>query len=80
MISLFDYLGKPAGSALGVRVAAYAKKKKVRHDVREVSNKNYKGQVMLYDREFLDEFFTMERHSEEQKRKLSLDEDNILPF
>ena len=74
MISLFDYLGRPAGSELGKRVADYAKTKKARCDTREVANKKYKGKVMLYDREFLDEFFNLERHHQEQQRKLNSEE------
>lgn len=74
MVSLFDYLGYPARPALGKRVADYAKMKKAKHSEREVSTKNYTGKVMLYEREFLDEFFKMES----QNTKTS--GINILPF
>lgn len=80
MVSLFDYLGKPAGATLGKRVAEYAKKKKAKHSEREVSTKNYTGIVMLYEREFLDEFFNLERQYQEQQRKQYINNDNSLPF
>ena len=57
MLSLFDYLGKPAGKELGAQVAAYAKIRKAKHNVRYVANPKYCGPVMLYGKEFLDEYF-----------------------
>ena len=57
-ISLYDHLGRAAGSALGKQVAEYAALKKVPHDIRHVSNSKYTGEVMLYPAEFLNEFFT----------------------
>lgn len=59
-ISLFDYLGKPAGSELGKRVSEYAISKKAPYSIRPISNPKYQGNVMLYPREFLDEFFRLE--------------------
>lgn len=59
-ISLFDYLGKPAGPELGKRVADYAALKKAPHSIRHVANPKYVGNVMLYPREFLDEFFRLD--------------------
>jgi hypothetical protein len=57
MLSLFDYLGRAAGPDLGREVADYADYKKAKFDVRFVSNPKYTGEVMLYTKEFLDEFF-----------------------
>ena len=57
MLSLFDYLGKAAGSQLGKQVAEYAKIKNTKCDTRYVSNKKYSGEVMLYTEEFLNDFF-----------------------
>lgn len=57
MISLFDYLGYAAGNELGKQVAEYGKLKNTTFSRRQVDNKKYKGEVMLYTREFLDEFF-----------------------
>lgn len=57
MVSLFEYLGKPAGSSLGDKVYKAAKKSKTTVTTREVHTKNYQGKVMLYPKEFLDGFF-----------------------
>ena len=57
MMSLFDYLGRPAGSELGQRVAAAAARNKVKYDTRHVSTRTYTGDVMLYPKNFLDNFF-----------------------
>ena len=56
-MSLYDYLGKAAGSELGAQVAAFAASKKAKIETREISNPRYTGKVMLYERSLLDEFF-----------------------
>jgi hypothetical protein len=61
MISLFDYLGYAAGNELGQNVADYAKIRKVKGGVRTISNPKYKGEVMLYTKEFIDEYFAVEK-------------------
>lgn len=61
MISLYDYLGHAAGSKLGKQVADYAKIRKAKCAIREVSNPAYKGTVMLYTRAFLDECFNAKK-------------------
>ena len=53
-ISLYDYLGHAAGSELGQKVAAAAKKSGVKGEMREMSNPKYTGPVMLWPRAFLD--------------------------
>ena len=57
LISLFDYLGYPAGNQLGKAVAEYATSVKAIHSTRHVSNAKYTGPVQLYTREFLDHYF-----------------------
>jgi 6-pyruvoyltetrahydropterin/6-carboxytetrahydropterin synthase len=57
MLSLYDYLGRPAGSELGKKVAEVATKLKVSINVREVQTKTYKGQVLLYPKSFLESYF-----------------------
>jgi hypothetical protein len=57
MMSLYDYLGYPAGEKLGEQVAAYAALRKAKFDTRYVKTKTYCGPVMLYTKEFLDEYF-----------------------
>ncbi len=60
MISLYDYLGKAAGSELGKKVNAYAYIRQTETGLRYVENPVYKGKIMLYTREFLDEFFRVQ--------------------
>ena len=57
MISLYDYLGKPAGKELGANVYSSASTKKVPCTIREISNPKYKGKVMIYPKSFLDQYF-----------------------
>ena len=57
MMSLFDYLGHAAGSELGKQVATTAAKVGVQTSTRHVTNKKYKGEIMLYPQGFLDWYF-----------------------
>ena len=57
MMSLYDYLGHAAGPELGQRVAAAAAQNKVKFETRHVSNTKYSGDIMLYPKSFLDQFF-----------------------
>ncbi len=57
MMSLYDFLGKPAGSELGKKVAEAAAAKKVGYVTKEVSTKTYTGKIMMYPVTFLKEFF-----------------------
>ena len=57
MISLYDYLGHAAGSDLGKQVAIAASSAGIKSEIREVSHVGYKGPIMLYPRDFLDNFF-----------------------
>ena len=57
MVSLYDYLGRAAGSELGKQVATAAAKAGVKHEIREVSNTKYTGPIMLYPKSFLDLYF-----------------------
>lgn len=61
MLSLYDYLGRAAGSKLGKQVADYAKLRKAKYSIRHVSNPAYTGEILLYTKEFLDEYFNAER-------------------
>ena len=76
MLSLYDYLGYPAGNALGKEVALAAEKSKVKFEMREISNPKYTGKVMLYPENFLKEYF----ESKQAKLVLSSSEDDDLPF
>lgn len=55
--SLFDYLKKPAGAELGTAVYQAARRARSPIGIREVSTKRYTGKVVLYTKEFLDEYF-----------------------
>jgi hypothetical protein len=61
MVSLFDYLGYAAGPELGKRVAGYAKLKHITPEKRFVSNPKYTGEILLYPKEFLNEYFETEK-------------------
>ena len=68
LISLFDYLGRAAGAELGKQVSKVAVLRKETIGKRSVSNKSYTGEVFLYRRGFLQEYFNAEV-SEEVKKK-----------
>jgi len=57
MLSLYDYLGRAAGSILGKQVANCAAKKKIKHETRFVDNPKYTGDIMLYPETFLKFYF-----------------------
>ena len=64
-ISLFDYLGKPAGKEVGARVNERAQEFGVNVLKRFVRNKKYVGKVNLYPEAFLEYYFTnAERNTE----------------
>jgi hypothetical protein len=67
MMSLYDYLGKPAGNDLGKKVYLAARAKGANFSQREVSNKAYTGMVMLYPESFLKEYFNSENDTQSKK-------------
>jgi hypothetical protein len=67
MMSLYDYLGRAAGKQLGAEVAATAAALKETIEERHIENPAYKGNVHLYRREFLDEYFGKKVYEGEQK-------------
>ena len=56
-MSLFDFLGKPAGGELWLEVCKEAMRQDIKMEQREVNTKNYTGKVMLYPEAFLKEYF-----------------------
>ena len=61
MISLYEYLGRPAGSALGKKVYAFSKLIKANHGTKIVPQSRHKGgQIFTYERSFLDLYFKLE--------------------
>ena len=57
MKSLFEYLGKPAGSELGKQVAEAAAKARVKIDSHFIETPKYTGRILKYPVEFLNEYF-----------------------
>ena len=57
MMSLYDYLGRAAGPELGKEVAETAVKLKETIEKRYIENTRYKGEILMYRREFLDLYF-----------------------
>jgi hypothetical protein len=67
MMSLYEYLGRAAGSELGKQVADTAVRLRETIQEQDVSNPKYTGKVKLYRREFLDEYFEKKIYDGEQK-------------
>jgi hypothetical protein len=55
--SLYEYLGRPAGSELGKAVAAAATQAKVKIDSHHVETPKYTGLILKYPVEFLKAYF-----------------------
>ncbi len=56
-LSLFDYLGRPAGAELGLQVERVATHLQLPIKTRMVSTKNYTGKINLYPETFLKDYF-----------------------
>jgi len=57
MLSLYDYLGRPAGKALGWAVGKQASRIGAHVETRYVENPVYRGNVNLYCEDLLKSFF-----------------------
>ena len=57
MMSLYEYLGRAAGSELGKSVYKAAYLEKIPVETHEVSNPKYTGKVLRYPKNFLDNYF-----------------------
>lgn len=64
MMSLYEFLGKPAGNDLGKKVYLAARAKGASFSQREVSNPKYTGMVMVYPESFLKEYFKTNEETE----------------
>ena len=60
MVSLFDYLGRPAGGPLGMQVYNESKKLGITVGSVTIVSKNYSGKVILYPKTFLNDYFHKE--------------------
>ena len=56
-MSLYDFLGKAAGGALGKDVFEESKKLNIKTQTKDVSNPKYSGKIMMYPIEFLNLYF-----------------------
>jgi hypothetical protein len=63
-LSLYDYLGYPAGKNLGKSVSDYAITQSAERLKRDVSTKTYKGLVNLYKKSFLEAYFNNPNYRE----------------
>ena len=62
MLSLFDYLGHPAGGDLGKAVAKAATAKKVMVQSKQVVARTYTGSILMYPKSFLEDYFKATTH------------------
>lgn len=56
-LSLYEYLGKPAGGELGKQIFERAKSQNIKVNSVEISNPKYTGKVLTYPKSFLDNEF-----------------------
>ena len=56
-ISLYDYLGHAAGGELGHKVAYAAVKEGVKHEIRQLNESYYTGEIYTYPKDFLVDYF-----------------------
>lgn len=56
-LSLYDYLKKPAGRELGVRVSQAAQEANIPIQNKSVSNSIYSGPIQMYPESWLDFYF-----------------------
>lgn len=55
--SLYEFLGRPAGTELGAKVAAAAAAQGIKLEEQQVSNPKYTGKVLTYPISFLEAYF-----------------------
>jgi hypothetical protein len=55
--SLFEYLGRRAGSDLGKQVYAAAKRNKIKVSSKQIATGAYRGTILTYPVSFLDSYF-----------------------
>lgn len=61
--SLYDYLGRPGGSRLGRNLARFASQRGVTIKKRRVNTPKYQGDVILYPKLVIKEFFEKQNNS-----------------
>jgi len=78
-ISLFEYLGHAGGKELGKELGAYAKMRKSKYGIKQVSNTLYTGPIFTYPKMIIDEFFAAKQIFKNTKKEVPV-EDASLPF
>lgn len=63
-LSLFDFLGKAAGSELGKKVADRAAELGIKHQTKAISNSKYSGPIMMYPKSFLNIYFKVHQEDD----------------
>ena len=61
LLSLYDYLGHKDDGVLSKKVNKYAIIRKQPFNQRHIQNSGYEGLVFLYSKEFLDEYFQVQK-------------------
>lgn len=81
-LSLYDFLGRAAGSDLGIKVAAAAAAQGVQLQERQVSNPKYTGKIVTYPVSFLENYFNGSQTQSNNGKMLLLDhkQHKDLPF
>lgn len=83
-LSLFDYLGRAAGSELGLEVEEAASKQNITIRIKQVTTKTYSGKINMYPKEFLDSYFSKPTTGTEilynEPDNLPIDYSDELPF
>jgi hypothetical protein len=80
-VSLYDFLGKPAGGELGKDVHAAACYSNIPTGYREVQNTKYVGKVNLYPELFLKGYFSSRKQMENRNTKSDIPQNiDDLPF
>jgi len=77
--SLFEYLGRAAGSDLGIKVAAAAAAQGIELREQQVSNPKYTGRILTYPVSFLENYFNGIENNNSGGRQILLDHQD-LPF
>jgi hypothetical protein len=84
-LSLYDYLGKPAGAKLGLEVADAARTQGIQIQSKKISNPKFTGTILMYPKDFLELHFRKPESIQIEDLPGEIDwtgniEDDDLPF
>ena len=81
-MSLYNFLGKAAGPALGKEIYKEASLQKIPFGEKHINNSRYAGRVLIYPVTWLEKYFehppVPRKNKDEERVEFSIDE--ILPF